>query len=223
MTHYYRYHGHARVQPKNPEAFAVCDRCYRLFNKSDLRFQYDWRGPRLMNLRILVCQECYDRPQEQLRPIVLPPDPQPIINPRPEFYTTDDGYYGFTLVDVWNGIPGPGGATKAAVLAIIAQQTGLPIPNPLTDDSLFLGAPGAVSQVMASNGARQWMSIFNPANTPFGFSTGTPALTGVPTTIMVGPGQAWFQASAIGKGACYQGAIAAISSLAGAPVWAWEG
>jgi len=33
---------------------------------------------------MLVCDTCYDTPQEQLRSIVLPADPTPIVNPRPE-------------------------------------------------------------------------------------------------------------------------------------------
>jgi hypothetical protein len=45
----------------------------------------DWRGPRIQNLRILVCQTCYDQPQMNgQRTIILPPDPIPIMNPRPD-------------------------------------------------------------------------------------------------------------------------------------------
>lgn len=43
-----------------------------------------------MNLRILVCRPCMDKPQEQLRTIILPPDPEPVQNPRQEQYTQDD-------------------------------------------------------------------------------------------------------------------------------------
>lgn len=41
-------------------------------------------------MRILVCQSCYDKPQEQLRTVILPPDPVPIMNPRPEDYVIAD-------------------------------------------------------------------------------------------------------------------------------------
>lgn len=85
-----RPHGHARISRTSPRAIAVCDRCGRLFNHSQLQWQYDWRGPRLQNLRILVCESCLDMPQEQLRTITLPADPQPIMNPRPEQYSLDD-------------------------------------------------------------------------------------------------------------------------------------
>lgn len=44
----------------------------------------DWAGTTLINKQLLVCRPCYDRPQEQLRAIVLPADPVPIRNPRPQ-------------------------------------------------------------------------------------------------------------------------------------------
>lgn len=44
----------------------------------------------MQNLRLLVCDTCYDTPQEQLRAIVLPPDPTPVINARVENFLTDE-------------------------------------------------------------------------------------------------------------------------------------
>lgn len=82
----YRPHGRATVNPTAPRAFARCDRCGFLYNHADLRFQFDYRGPRLTNLRFLVCETCYDKPQPQLKPILLTQDPTPIINARPENY-----------------------------------------------------------------------------------------------------------------------------------------
>lgn len=63
-------------------AAAICDRCGFVFNHVDLSWQYDWRGVAVQNLRILVCRSCLDVPQEQLRAIVVPADPTPIINAR---------------------------------------------------------------------------------------------------------------------------------------------
>lgn len=85
-----RYHGRARVSTHNPEAWAICGRCGKLYNHVDLGFQFDWQGPRLQNLRVLVCDGCLDKPFEHNRTIILPPDPMPILNPRPEFYISDD-------------------------------------------------------------------------------------------------------------------------------------
>jgi len=51
----------------------------------------DWRGTSLMNLRILVCtRTCNDKPQAQLRAIILPADPVPVRNPRTEPFTEDE-------------------------------------------------------------------------------------------------------------------------------------
>lgn len=74
--------GRARTSPRNPQAHAICDRCGFRYNHVNLRWQYDWRGASLQNIRLLVCNPCYDAPQEQLRAIVVPADPVPIVNPR---------------------------------------------------------------------------------------------------------------------------------------------
>lgn len=48
---------------------------------------YQWQGVKLQNQRLLVCtRTCNDRPQPQLKTIVIPPDPLPVLNPRPENY-----------------------------------------------------------------------------------------------------------------------------------------
>lgn len=87
----WRFHGHARVDPKNPSAFGVCDRCYLLYNLDDLVWQYDYRGNQLENLWKRICRRtCLDKPQDQLRPKALPPDPVPRYQPRPENYASDD-------------------------------------------------------------------------------------------------------------------------------------
>lgn len=101
----YRPHGRASVNGTAPSAFARCDRCGFIYNHKALQFQFDYRGPRLTNLRILVCQPCYDKPQPQLKPIMTTQDPLPVINARPEDYiyantdyrVTTDGAYRTTI------------------------------------------------------------------------------------------------------------------------------
>jgi len=85
-----RPHSRYRVDSNAPRAKAVCDFCGQIWQHDSLVWQYEWNGPRLFNQRRLVCLPCNDRPQQQLRTIVLPPDPLPIMNPRPELYVTDD-------------------------------------------------------------------------------------------------------------------------------------
>lgn len=86
----WRPHGRAKVSATNPRAFAICDRCGILYNHNFLRFQWDWRGNQIVNTNILVCQICYDVPYEGRRPLKLPPDPMPILNPRQVQYALDE-------------------------------------------------------------------------------------------------------------------------------------
>lgn len=79
-----------RTDPNGPHAWGTCDRCGFVGNLVDLQWQYDWRGRQLANLKILVCQPCYDTPQRQLGTIILPPDPVAVRNARPEPYAIDE-------------------------------------------------------------------------------------------------------------------------------------
>lgn len=56
-----------------------------------MAWQREWTGPRLYNKRFLVHKDELDKPQEQFRSLVLPPDPIPIMNARPEPYAMDEG------------------------------------------------------------------------------------------------------------------------------------
>ena len=81
-----RAHGRAQVDPFSPRAFGVCDKCGFLYNLYQLQWQFDFVGPKLQNLRLLVCQPCYDTPQPQKKPIIIPQDPVPVKNARVESY-----------------------------------------------------------------------------------------------------------------------------------------
>lgn len=126
--------GRARTSAKNPQAHGICDRCGFRYNFVDLKFQFDWRGADLKNLYLKVCERCYDTPQEQLRAIVLPPDPEPIIYARPEIYSEDSTDY-FSLEssvkDPTTGIPVPSTTILTAEdgSPLIKQPTG---PAPVT-------------------------------------------------------------------------------------------
>lgn len=89
-----RPHGRQSISARRPEAGAVCDRCGFRYAHNQLSWQFDWMGPRIQNKRILVCPSCIDIPQDQLRDIILPPDPVAILNPRPEDYTGADNPIG---------------------------------------------------------------------------------------------------------------------------------
>lgn len=82
--------GRARVSASNPQALGVCMRCGFWYNRVDLRNQVEWRGVALLPLNIYVCDTCYDRPQEQLRAITVPPDPVPVPLPLVEPFAADE-------------------------------------------------------------------------------------------------------------------------------------
>jgi len=66
-------------------------------NHKELRWEFQWQGTKLQNLRHLVCRKCWDFPQQQLRTIIIPPDPRPVLNPRPEFDAVEVPSYMSTL------------------------------------------------------------------------------------------------------------------------------
>jgi len=86
----WRYHGRAEVDPRRPSPFGICDRCGALENLENLRWQYQYAGVGLVNLQLLVCAPCMDVPQPQLTATILPPDPEPVFNARPEYYSVDE-------------------------------------------------------------------------------------------------------------------------------------
>jgi len=124
--------GRARTSARNPQAHAICDRCGFRYNHVNLRWQYDWRGASMMNIKLLVCNTCYDQPQEQLRAIVVPADPVPIVNPRIQDFVTAESNTrvtsGQNTTDPVTGIPVPGGDTRITENdnTRVTQQTGEP-------------------------------------------------------------------------------------------------
>lgn len=101
--------GRTRIDPRSPSASGQCDRCGFLYNHNHLRWQLDYSGAGLYNLRILVCQTCYDTPQQQRKAIVLPPDPLPVLNARtPDYVDSETNYRatsGQNTIDPVTGIP----------------------------------------------------------------------------------------------------------------------
>lgn len=94
----WRPHGRARVSAIKPEAFATCDRCSLLYNLVDLKWQFQYAGTGTYNTRLKVCYICYDVPSAFLKTIILPADPVPVDQPRPEPYSVDE-----SSDNVWGG------------------------------------------------------------------------------------------------------------------------
>lgn len=73
------------IDPRNPRALALCDGCKMPTFRDTLTMQMDYRGtPAPVPLGFLVCPRCLDVPNAQGAPAILPIDPVPIIDPRPD-------------------------------------------------------------------------------------------------------------------------------------------
>lgn len=81
---------YADTDPFSPRAWATCQKCGFIWNLYKMQYQYDWRGRQPMNLNTIVCDNCLDQMQRQLGTIVLPPDPEAVMNARPEPYAIDE-------------------------------------------------------------------------------------------------------------------------------------
>lgn len=109
--------GRARTSASNPQAHAICDRCGFRYNFVDLMWQFEWRGATLQNIKILVCRDCLDTPQENIRSIVIPADPTPIVNARVQDFvaaSTDYLTSGPATINPTTGIPVPSTVTVVA-------------------------------------------------------------------------------------------------------------
>jgi len=141
--------GRARTSATSPQAHAICDRCGFRYNFVDLQWQYDWRGAALQNLRLLVCKDCLDTPQEQLWAIVVPADPTPIMQARVQDFVsaeTDDLTANYAKVtDPTTGIP-------------IPSTTGLLTQNSQNITTQPIGSPNGLEQdaVMPLNGTKHY-------------------------------------------------------------------
>lgn len=150
-----RPHGRASVSSRNPRAFGICDRCGFLYNHERLQWQFDYAGAGLINKRILVCNPCNDVPQAQLRAIVLPADPVPILNPRVQDYqaasSADITINAPTVYDPATGIPVPSTTT-------IVTQDGLQV------EAQPIGKPTGLDQnaVMPLFGTESYRVNLNP-------------------------------------------------------------
>lgn len=71
--------------------WTTCDRCGFIWSGTSMRFQYDYMGgPTPQYLGVLVCPRCEDDLMYQRKLLILPPDPEPFRNTRPEPYEVDE-------------------------------------------------------------------------------------------------------------------------------------
>lgn len=219
----WRYRGHASVSSKRPVAYAVCDRCGMRYNRTDLAWQFDWEGPRLQNLRLLVCYDCQDKPFEHNRPIVVPPDPVPVRNPRPDLNMLlppkshfdrpeSIGPVPITLGTIADTFP----QTETGAMDVTARLTGFQFPTSWISNSQTLQPQ--VTTTIVPVLANQWLWLYSPygGNIMIGQS---PYVNGALLNIQMGPGQVYFANPGDGFGSLPTTALQAVALSGQQPIF----
>lgn len=110
----------ATVDPENPRAWGTDDRTGFISNLKDLSWQMEWAGTTLRNTHLLVRQQSLDIPSPWFKTILLPPDPPPIFNARPEPYTIDETDWRViqddSTIRVTEGVPVTDRVTEGGIL-----------------------------------------------------------------------------------------------------------
>lgn len=228
--------GRARTSARSPQAHAICDRCGARVNFVDLDWQFQWGGASLINLRLLVCRHCKDVPQEQLRAIVLPADPLPIINARPQDFTDAETDYRSlsapTVYDPTTGIPIPD--TDVRVTQDGSFRTTQPIgaPNGLEPGAVMPLAPialtyGTVLPILSVTSIGTTV-ITATCSAPHGLSTGsqvsaeglseTPACGFYTVTVTTATAFTWAIGAPLPIGSLLTSTTRIITVLAGLPI-----
>ena len=101
----WRFHGSYTPDPYAGRAHGQCDRCNQQYLLSQLQYQYDFRGDQLTNTRFRVCPKCMDKPFEGYRPVKLPPDPVPVLDPRVEPLQQEENAVGLPINNIFITVP----------------------------------------------------------------------------------------------------------------------
>ena len=121
----YRWHPkNAEVDADAPRAWGSCDKCGMIWQLDKLQWQYSYQGAfQPMNTRYLVCPKHIDPLNPQDQAYILPPDPEPIFNARPEPYVLDETSW----LSTQDG---------DVITAEDGEQFITPIPNPNSTESI---------------------------------------------------------------------------------------
>jgi hypothetical protein len=117
------------IDRQNPEASGRCDGGGEIRKLSELKQQMAWVGNKLVWTGMMKCARHLDRPQEQDRLLVLPADPQPVTNPRPDI---DAGFVDSALTYP-DGTAVVGTRSSDWLTSLLAESTWTP-PAPTLDD-----------------------------------------------------------------------------------------
>lgn len=243
-------HGRARVSPRQPRAFAVCDYCGEWWQRVQLINQYEWYGDVLQDTGFRACPRCVSLPQPQLKPVILPPDPVPIVDPRIEVYSipadqavnhtaasqasariNNSGFQQFigpqgtSLNNAWPTELDPTNPFSSAAQLLASSQTGWGLPQPasLSSASNTIVTSGVAQLLAPAVATRTYLLVYSPSQTPLALAQGQP-IWGTPSTVVIGTGQGVLQnANTTPAGEIWTGAVYIQSFIAGTPYYAFWG
>lgn len=158
--------------------WTTCPQCGLIWNLCDMQFQFDFQGGVApINTNLLRCPKCITPLTWQRQLIVIPPDPPPIFNTRPEPYTVDEtnwlttqDYDIFETVDgseeYITSMPNPATAGNTSYLTASITYSGGSTTTLYLD--LFLGNPasGGVSVLSTITGSSTRTNIGSSMGTP---------------------------------------------------------
>jgi len=156
---------HVQIDPSNPKALGICDYTGFVFNRNDLVRQMEWRGNALVWTGFYVGKPYIDKPNEQLRPPILPPDPVPVKEPRlPQGSTetfSNNTLPFFSQITLpfnmlGNNEDGALAPTEAERLALLQQ--GYPPPLVANGGPFFNEQPLTQAQIIKSLNNTRWIS-----------------------------------------------------------------
>ena len=202
---------YAYADISRPDEWYFCDRCNFRKMKKEANFQFDWRGSKMANLRLLVCPVCLDDPQPQLRTILIGPDPVPVKDARPGFQATEQGFTPvFSVLELVDGdlLPRPTPQPPTPISGTLINNGGVVVSMSLLFPESDAGlAPG----MFFSNGGEIDIAVLattpDPSAPPVFYNTyandpaGLIALGGANLPLVSGApnsGQLWNDGGGIG-------------------------
>lgn len=108
------------------------------------------------------------------------------------------------------------------VLASIAAVSGVPTPASLSANVVPLTPANRSVTLLGANPNRGFLLVYNPTQMVAQFALAASAVQGGLGNLSIGPGQAYFQATAMGLAPVYKGPLAAVGLFAPLPLWVWE-
>jgi hypothetical protein len=145
-------------------AWVTCDVCGFIWSMCDMSFQYDFLGGSTpVSTHVLKCPKCINDLRWQAKLIIIPPDPPPLFNTRPETYTIDETNFLTTqdgdIIDTESGksyitsVANPADDANTALLSCSMSYPSGSVAALFLD--LFVGNPasGGVSILNAITGS----------------------------------------------------------------------